>query len=122
MHGAKPGKVAAVDRAVLAAMSRGDAGVESEFIALYRKLNNEDMERLRKAIDDGDLAGAVHRSHRIVGASRMIGAVGLADVCGRVEAACRAGNLNDVKDSLPELQQEIQQVDDYLDSLLKAQQ
>ena len=111
---------AAVDTSVLAALSRGDAHIEHEFITLYRRLNDEDMAKLHQAVTDGDVAGALHASHRMAGAGRMIGAIDLAAVCGRVEIASRAGDLAAVKANMPALQLEIARVDAFFDSFLLA--
>lgn len=107
-----------VDRSVLAAMSRGDASIEREFITLYRRLNDEDMVKLHAAVAAGQIAAAVQASHRISGASRMIGAIALAAASSRVEHASRAGSLQDVKAELPALEREIARVHTFLDLLL----
>ncbi|MEO8103915.1 MAG: Hpt domain-containing protein [Betaproteobacteria bacterium] len=118
LPGANPDGIDVVDRKVLEAMARGDAAVEREFITLYRRLNREDMEKLRQAIAEGDIAGALHTAHRISGAARMIGAASLAAVGGVVEAASRAGNMHDVEANLPALEQQVLLVDNYLESFL----
>ena len=111
---------AVVDRSVLETLSRGDAVIEREFITLYRRLNEEDMVKLQQAVTDGDVAGTLHASHRMSGASRMIGAIDLATACGRVEAASRAGDLKAVKANMPALQLEIARVNAFFDSFLLA--
>ena len=112
---------AAVDRSVLEALSRGDFDTECAFIALYRRLNDEDMVKLHRAVAEADMEGTLHASHRMAGASRMIGAINLAGVCGRVEAASRAGDMSTVKANLAALQREIANVDAFFDSFLSAE-
>lgn len=107
----------AVDRTVLAGISCGKASVERELIMLFRRLNDEDMMKLHKAVTEGDMALAVDASHRISGASGMIGAIGLATVCGRVEAAGRASDLTAVKANMPAFDEEVERVYACLDSI-----
>ncbi len=106
-----------VDRSVLAAISSGKANVERELVTLFRRLNDEDVEMLHKAVSSGDMPGAVHASHRISGAGRMIGAIGLASVCERLEVASRASDLDAVKANMSAFQQEVERVYAYLDSI-----
>ena len=106
-----------VDRSVLAAISKGKGAIEREFITLFRRVNDEDLAMLHKAVRAGDVAGALHASHRMSGACRMIGAIALAAVCERLEAASRANDFNGVKASMPDLQREVARVYAFLDSM-----
>lgn len=108
---------AVVDRSVLAAISKGKGAIEREFVALFRRVNDEDMAMLHKAVRDGDVAGALHASHRMSGACRMIGAVRLAAVCERLETASRANDFNGVKKNMFKLQREVERVYAFLDSM-----
>ena len=110
-------KIAAVNRSALAAMSNGKISVERELTALFRRVNDEDVNALHKAIGEGDTAGAAHSAHRISGACSMIGAIGLAKICSRLETAGRAGDLDAVKADLSSFQLELQRVYIFLDSI-----
>ncbi|MEP7154253.1 MAG: ATP-binding protein [Betaproteobacteria bacterium] len=110
-------KHSAVDRTVLAAVSGGRPEVERELVALFRRLNDVDVDALNKAVRDRDIGSAIHASHRISGASRMIGALSLATASERVEAACRANDAQLVGTTLPVLQQEVERFYAYLDTL-----
>ena len=107
----------AVDRSVLAAISKGNDNVEREFITLFRRVNDEDVAMLHKAVTAEDVAGALHASHRMSGACRMIGALALATVCERLEAASRANDFDGVKANMPDLQREVERVYVFLDSM-----
>ncbi len=107
----------AVDRSVLAAISKGNDNIEREFIALFRRVNDEDVAMLHKAVRAEDVAGALQASHRMSGACRMIGATTLATVCERLEAASRANDFNGVKANMPDLQREVERVYVFLDSM-----
>ena len=63
------------------------------------------------------MAGALHASHRMSGACRMIGAIPLAAVCERLETASRGNDFNVVKANMPDLQREVGRVYAFLDSM-----
>ena len=107
----------AVDRSRLAAISKGKQNTERELITLFRRVNDEDVGLLYKAVQDGDMAGALHASHRMSGACRMIGAIPLAAVCERLETASRGNDFNVVKANMPDLQREVGRVYAFLDSM-----
>lgn len=108
---------AAVDRSMLVAISNGKASIERELVTLFRRLNDEDVEILQKAVNDGDMEGAVHASHRISGAGSMIGANALAAVCERLEAASRANDVDSVRANMSAFQQELERVYAYFDAM-----
>ena len=95
---------AAVDHSALAKISRGKPDVERQLVALFRRLNDEDIDTLQRAVSEGDVPGAVITSHRISGAGRMIGAIALADACDRLEAAGRANDFSALKADMSALQ------------------
>ena len=107
----------ALDRSVLAAISNGKESVERELISLYRRLNDEDAALLHTAVAGADMAAVVRASHRIRGASAMIGARGLAAVCECIEAAGHAGDVNAVAAVMPAFRHEVDSVYIILDSL-----
>lgn len=106
-----------LDRSVLAMISGGKANVERQLVTLFRRLNDEDVETLRQAVSEEDLTGAVLASHRISGAGRMIGALGLAEASERIECAGRASDLYAVKENMAALQLEVERVNACLDAL-----
>ena len=105
----------AVDRSALAAISCGKISVERELIALFRRLNDNDIAALQLAVCEGDAPGAVVASHRISGAGRMIGAIGLAEACERIESAGRASDLMGLRVNMAALQLEVERVNACLD-------
>jgi HPt (histidine-containing phosphotransfer) domain-containing protein len=82
-----------IDRSVISDACGGDPVDEREMLADFQRVNRDDGPRLRRAIEHRDTSEVVRLSHKIKGASRMIGAHELADVCERLE---RAGRSNDV--------------------------
>jgi PAS domain S-box-containing protein len=84
-----PRPLSALDRSILAAISGGDARLELDILADFRRVNDEDVALLSRAVMSVDLPGVTAGSHRIKGASRSVGAVALAAVCERIEHAAR---------------------------------
>ncbi len=87
---------APVDRSSLAVISGGDRAAEREILADFKSANDADMADLLRALAERDIAAVTRASHRIQGACKMVGAMALAGVCERVEAAGRGGNWQDV--------------------------
>ena len=83
-----------VDRSVLAAISDGDAAVEREILAEFRRINDEDAAVFKLAVTQNDAAQVTNSSDRISGASKSIGAFALSRATERVE---RAGAIGDWK-------------------------
>lgn len=88
--------IAPLDRTVLAAISGGDVATEREILADFRRANDDDAAALMRAMERSDVPQVIAASHRIKGASGMIGAMGLAGVCERLERAGRAGDLSTI--------------------------
>ena len=109
--------MAPLDRSVLAMISGGKASVECAMVTLFRRLNDEDVAMLRQAVSEEDVSGAVLASHRISGAGRMIGALGLAEASERIESAGRAGDFFALKENMAAFHLEVERINVCLDSL-----
>ena len=112
-----PTAMAPLDRSVLAMISGGKASVECAMVTLFRRLNDEDVAMLRQAVSEEDVSGAVLASHRISGAGRMIGALGLAEASERIESAGRAGDFFALKENMAAFHLEVERINVCLDSL-----
>ena len=100
-----------LDRDVLAELSGGDAMVERSILGAFREANDQDIGALKRAVIDHDLLGVTRTAHRISGASKMIGALGLADVCARMERAGRTGDWTSIAADMGALQRECVRLD-----------
>ena len=105
--------VEAVDRSVLQAVSGGDTAMEREILADFRRTNEDDASKLRKAIERFDNPTVTILTHRMHGASRTIGANGLAGVCALLEGAGRAGDWNAVIANMGAFDLELNRVNSY---------
>ncbi len=106
-----------VDRSALAAISRGDAGAEREILIDFRRVNDEDAAMLEQAVTTKDIPQVTRATHRILGASRMVGAIGLADTCERIECANRAQDWTMVLSGMSAFRHECIRMNTYLDSI-----
>ena len=106
-----------LDRAALAVISRGDQTVERRMLAVFRKANDADAAALKQALDRRDIAAVTRMSHRITGASKIVGAMALADICARIALAGRAGDWAAMAASRAALDRELERVNAYLNTL-----
>ena len=104
---------AVVDRTVLLAVAGGDTAIERKILADFRRTNDDDASRLRQAIERLDYPTVAIFTHRMQGASRMIGANGLASVCALLENASRAGDWNAVTANMGAFDLELKRVNTY---------
>ncbi len=104
-----------LDRAVLAEISGGDTVVEHSILCAFRDANDADVATLERAVVDRDSIGVARTAHRMSGASTMIGALGLAGVCTRIEQAGRAGDWTAIAADLDPLRREWQRLNDCFD-------
>lgn len=109
---------APVDRSVIAGFSGGDASTERHIFKEFRCANDEDAARLKQAIAASDGSQIIRSTHRMLGASRMVGALDFAKVCERIEYASRASDWAAVEASMGAFQQELERLNAYLDTTL----
>ena len=68
---------------------------------------------LKRAIDGSNMVDVVTASHRIKGASKMIGAMGLAAVCERLERAGRTEDWQAVRANMGAFEHELERLNHY---------
>jgi len=102
-----------IDRSVLAEITGGDHHVERGLLADLQRSNAEDAAMLLHAVDVGDVARVAAASHRMLGASRMVGAKSLASVCEQLERAGHASDWTTIQGSLGSLRREIERLESY---------
>ncbi|MEO8501389.1 MAG: ATP-binding protein, partial [Vicinamibacteria bacterium] len=105
-----PSEVALLDRSVLSGISGGDAATEQEILTDFRRVNDEDAARLKDAVAAADLGAVRQGSHRILGASRSVGAVALATVCERLERASRENDWKAIEVEMGAFRREIERL------------
>jgi PAS domain S-box-containing protein len=106
-----------LDTGLLAEISGGDAAATAQILADFRRSNERDAETLRKAAGRCDFAPVMEFSHRIKGATSMVGATQLSQACGRIEAAAAARHPADLQLAMGSFETELLRLNSYLESL-----
>jgi PAS domain S-box-containing protein len=106
-----------IDRSKLAQICGGDAEMELEILADFRRAHHKDTAALRRALAEHDVDLVTRASHRIKGASVMIGAEALVAVCEKLEVAGHARDWDAITAHRETLFCEIDRVDEYLRGL-----
>ncbi|MEP6546002.1 MAG: ATP-binding protein [Gammaproteobacteria bacterium] len=102
-----------LDRSALGDLSGGNAQVERDILIDFRRVNDDDAAMLRRAVDKSDLAAVASASHRIKGASKMVGAMALAGVCERLERASGASDWKSVLANMDAFGHELERLNTY---------
>jgi signal transduction histidine kinase/CHASE3 domain sensor protein/HPt (histidine-containing phosphotransfer) domain-containing protein/ActR/RegA family two-component response regulator len=108
---------APVDRSVLAAMLGGDDATERDVLVDFRRTNDKDAAMLEQAVAANDVPQVTRATHRISGASRMVGAHALAGVCDRIGHAGRSRDWPAVAEELGAFHREWTRLNAYVDAL-----
>ncbi len=105
-----------IDDGVLAEISAGDEALARDILLRFHRYNAEDTTLLKEAVRKADIAQVTHASHRIKGASKTVGATALADVCERLERACRANDWGTVALQMDSFLEEVARLDEFIGS------
>jgi HPt (histidine-containing phosphotransfer) domain-containing protein len=108
---------AVVMPAALGEISGGNPQIERDIVLNFHRFNAEDVAMLSRAIESVDISLVAHACHRMKGASRTVGAMGLASVCERMESAARDGKWQAVKADLVAFHHEIDRLNRYVEAL-----
>jgi signal transduction histidine kinase/CheY-like chemotaxis protein/HPt (histidine-containing phosphotransfer) domain-containing protein len=106
-----------IDRSVLAEISAGNTATERDILIDFRRINDEDAIMLERAVATSDFPQVRRATHRMLGASRMVGAFGFASVCERIGDASRANDTATVAVDMAAFHQEWTRLNAYLDAL-----
>jgi CheY-like chemotaxis protein len=101
-------QVGALDPVTLAGLQqvaalRPDEGVPAA-VATYLVSTGAHLGALRRAADDGDVAGVAEPAHAVAGSSAMFGASVVAALCQEIAGRARDGELTAVRAKVPELE------------------
>lgn len=106
-----------LDLTRLTVMCGGDSAAVRENLLEFRRTNDQDAVQLRQAVAQDDLARVTHATHRMLGASGIVGAQDLARACRYINHASRAGDSETVAAGMQALEHEVQRMNAYIDSL-----
>ncbi|TFZ07710.1 response regulator [Ramlibacter humi] len=79
-----------------------DPRILRDVMAVFRRTNDADAGMLRDGFQRGDMGLVAQAAHRMLGASRMVGAHELGSVCARISDAARKGNRRTVGRAMDE--------------------
>jgi HPt (histidine-containing phosphotransfer) domain-containing protein len=86
----------------------GNSAFIRDLVGLFQARTPEKLDRVRRALAAGDAAAAREAAHSLRSNCGMLGAVGMADACGRLEDAAARADLSaaaaaftDVESQLP---------------------
>ncbi len=105
-----------LDPTALAQFTGGDESERREILRDFIEANRNDSDALRGAIADGDISAIVRWSHRVKGASRMIGATLFSEAAERLEQAARKGTMIAIQKCVPEFEREHARLVDYINA------
>ena len=114
-HSRNDAPSAPVDRAALAAISNGDAATERRLLNVFRNANVADAVTLDMALKQRDSAGVMRAAHRLLGASKMAGAMALGVICGNIMQAGRCEDWDAIGTYRDQLDRELGRINAYLD-------
>ncbi len=104
----------AVDRNSLEAAWGSDPARIEAILDAYQRSVHEDRAALVAAVAGRDLAGVVRVAHRMLGASRMVGARGLAASCELLTAASREGDWRHLAGAMEAFEEEFARIQSEL--------
>jgi PAS domain S-box-containing protein len=105
------GQRSAVDTALLRATWGADARTIQSIVDAYLHSVREDYAGLHEAVGRRDLEAVRELAHRMLGASGMVGAKGIAESCMLVTAASRAARWDEVESAVQALEAEYARLD-----------
>lgn len=104
-----------IDSSVLARITDGDTDTERKILEDFWRVTDADLDAVKQAVSRRDMPQVLHMSHRILGASRLLGAGALAQACEPLERAGRAGDWMAVEAGLEGLLREAARLKAHLD-------
>ena len=99
-----PGAAIAPAPSEMTRPSAGGLPFDRELLEDFMSSTRQDMLELGAALARRDAEAVAHETHRIKGASRLIGATALATIAERIEAAARAREFSEVDADFAELE------------------
>lgn len=92
--------------------------MQADMLSEFRRINELDAMALRQMAGRNDFAEVMKHSHRIKGASLMLGATSLAEHCEQVQAASASRHPARLRIAMDAFEPELLRLNNYVDHLL----
>lgn len=92
--------------------SGDDEEILAELLDLFRESAASDVEKIKEGLSSGNPVAAGDAAHSIKGAAASLGVEGIRQISYEMEKAGRAGDVEIVKQKLPELEAFVAQLSD----------
>lgn len=109
------GGAAPVDHSMIGATWGGAAETVSNVLAEFRLANDQDTQMFRRALPARDLPQARRAIHRMIGASKMVGAEAFAVVCEQLQVAVRADDWETIAEITPAFEHEYARLNAHIE-------
>jgi signal transduction histidine kinase/DNA-binding response OmpR family regulator len=106
----RTGAAEPIDRSVLGAWLGDDAAAVISLLRKFASTARQAEAEIAAAVRAGNLAAVVAVAHKLNGAARSVGAMGVAEVCAAIENASKAGDKTACIDALGPLASELRRV------------
>jgi len=106
-----------IDHAIVASIWGADESSGRDVLAAFRRANDTDAAVLMRAVGTRDNPQVVYTAHRMLGASKWVGALQFAGACEEIEQASRSGDWDAVTLGMDVFQHEWLRLNTYFDSL-----